>query len=283
MALALPYLALRPDADDPDLESTLSRLCALVEAADIPVDRLAFIEALAALPKPAGKLDDERVRELALGLACADGDRAALRRFENDYLAHVPRLIGSMKLADADVDDVVQEVRRKLLVAEPGERPKIAGYAGRGSLRGLLKVTATRTALSMLRKSGRESPADDAMDAVVGEADPELNFLKARYRTAFREAFETAVEQLEPRQRNLLRLHFLRKVTLEDLASMYGVHRATVVRHLARARDDIDRATQRALRTQLEVSPRELESVMDLIRSRFDVSVERLLKTQAGG
>ena len=158
--------------------------------------------------------------------------------------------------------------------------PKIVGYAGRGTLHGLVKVVATRTALSLLRRRGVESPGDEALLDVEGEADPELSFLKAHYRAAFRAAFEEAVHALAPRERNLLRLHCLRNVTLEALAAMYGVHRATIVRQLAKIRDELDRLTRKGLRERLGgADAREIAEVMELVRSRFDVSVERLLRT----
>jgi hypothetical protein len=61
---------------------------------------------------------------------------------------------------------------------------------------------------------------------------------------------------------------------------MYGVHRATIVRQLATIRETIERATHRGLQTRLGADRREVEGVMDLIRSRFDASVERLLRTR---
>jgi len=273
------YLTQRPDARDlVDLATLLEAACALARDAwpDVPVLDAEFVAALAGLEPTVDRVPPERVRELALGLACGRGDEPAIRRLEAEYFDGVRGALAAMKLDDDLRDEVIQEVRRKLLVGDP---PKIAGYAGRGSLRGLLKVTATRTAISLLRKSGRESPSDDALLDLTGERDPELAFLKERYRGIFREAFEVAVSQLEPRERNLLRLHFLRKVTLDALAKMYGVHRATIVRHLAKIRDSIDRATQKGLRERLGADAREVDSVMDLIRSRFDVSVERLLQT----
>ncbi|MCB9594995.1 MAG: sigma-70 family RNA polymerase sigma factor [Sandaracinaceae bacterium] len=275
------YIAERPDARDAieDLEARLADACALARSAyaDVGVEDEALCRALAGLEPPVDELSPDAIRELALGLACARGEQAALRHLEADYFEGVRGALAAMKLP-ADVrDEVLQEVRRKLLVGDP---PKIAGYAGRGSLRGLLKVTATRTAISMLRKTDREAPGDDAILDEAGEPDPELAYLKERYRGVFRAAFEEAVAGLEPRERNLLRLHFLRKVTLDALATMYGVHRATIVRQLAKIRETIERATQRGLRERLGADPREVDSVMDLIRSRFDASVERLLQTQ---
>lgn len=273
------YLAARPDAQALDaLEARLAAACALAEDAfeGVRVDRAELCRALAGLEPELDALSPEAIREVALALACARGEQVALRALEARYFDGMRAALASMKLAPALADEVIQEVRHKLLVGDP---PKIAGYAGRGSLRGLLKVTATRTAISLLRKAGREAPGDDAILDAAGERDPELAYLKERYRGVFREAFEDAVASLSPRERNLLRLHFLRKVTLDALATMYGVHRATIVRQLAGVRESIERATERGLRERLGAERREVESVLDLIRSRFDVSVERLLRT----
>lgn len=273
------YLAHRPDAGElADLEARLERACASARAAleGVSHDDAALTAGLAGLPRAIDAIDGDAVIELALALACARGDDAAIRLLEREYFDGVRGALRAMKL-DADLtDEVIQEVRQKLLVGQP---PKIVGYAGRGSLRGLLKVTATRTAISLLRKGGREVRVDDARLDATGERDPELAFLKERWRGAFKEAFEDAVSALEPRERNLLRLHFLRRVTLDALATMYGAHRATIVRQLARIRDRLDRATRDGLRERLGADRREVDSVMEEIRSRFDVSVERLLRT----
>lgn len=283
MSLSDAYRAVRPDVDAPELEALLEARCLAAEQAlpSMPLDRARFVATLAALPSSIESIDDEQVIEVAIALGCDDGDASALAAFELLYLASVPRSIASMKLADDLVDEVVQEVRRKLLVREDGPA-RIVGYAGRGSLHGLLKVIATRAAIGLLRTQGRESPADEAILDAVGEHDPELAFLKEHYRGAFREAFEEAVAALEPRERNLLRLHFLRKVTLDALARMYGVHRATIVRQIAAVRDKLDRGTRSGMRAKLRIPSDELEGVLDLIRSRFDASVERLLRTMDG-
>jgi len=271
--LAKRYASVRAEVVE-DLEAHLAATLATIEGAHpgLRFDRGRLVDHLGTLDKPIDALADESV-EVAVVLAALDGDPSVL---EAEYLAMIPANLGSMKLDEAMVEEVTQEVRRKLLVGDP---PKILDYVGRGSLRGLLKVTATRTAISMLRKQRHEAPGDAAVLDRSGERDPELAFLKEHYRGAFRRAFEAAVAELEPRERNLLRLHFLRKVTLEQLATMYGVHRATIVRQLARVREKLDKATRRDLASALSLPKNELESVMDLVRSRFDVSVERLLRT----
>lgn len=278
------YLRERPDADEPGLEDALAAHVAAASRrwSNVRVEPEALAAAMAALPADVQALSDEAVAELALALACARGEAGALACFEAEYFRVVDGVLAGMKL-DADArDEVKQEVRRKLLVEGDGV-PKIVGYAGRGTLHGLLKVVATRTAISLLRSRGQEAPGDEALLDIEGEADPELSFLKAQYRAVFRAAFEEAVHALGPRERNLLRLHFLRSVTLEALAAMYGVHRATIVRQLAKIRDDLDRATRKAMRARLGgAQAREIDEVMELLQSRFDVSVERMLRTMEG-
>lgn len=260
------------------LEPALEDACAAAERAwpGVAIDRTALAAALAERLAP-GTVTADAAVELALALGCARGDRAALDAFERAYLADVPAGLAHMKLDRAVVDDLLQEVRTKLLTAPPGERPRILDYAGHGKLRGLCQVMAARAAVSRLRSTRRTAPDDDVAALAAAGDDPELAFLKAHYRDAFKSAFTTAAAALDARDRNLLRLHHLGGVTLDQLAAMYGVHRATAVRWLADVRKRLLAGTRAALRDQLAVSADELDSIMELIGSRLDASVRRLL------
>ena len=141
-----------------------------------------------------------------------------------------------------------------------------------------MQVVATRIALDHTRAKDRPTAGGDELDALAAIADdPELAFLKATYRAAWRDAFTAAAGDLDARARNLLRLHHLGGATLEQLAAMYGVHRATAVRWLADARAALARGTRRRLTASLDVSPAELDSILAMIGSRLEASVGRLL------
>ena len=277
------YFAARPEQDTAGVTAALSEKRALVEERlpGVEVDWEPWVDRLAELPSALTELSDEVAVEVALVFACTDGERPAHRTahkiLEAEYLAKLPGMLAHMQLPDDVLDDVGQEVRRKLLVGDP---PKIRGYVGKGSLRGLLKVTAVRTAISMLRKTARESPADEELE-LAASGDLELSFLKQKYRGAFSESFERAIRGLDRGDRNLLRLHFLGKVTLPALAKMYGVHRATIIRRLAKTREVIEKQTRRGMREALAIQNDELDSIMDLVRSRMDMSVARMLETMA--
>lgn len=272
------------------LEERLRDMCAEAERAwpDIDLPRAVFVEHLgdhlaSAQSRSNGVDDAGTIADVYLACACGRGDPVALGYLEKHYLARIPAAVGHMRLPAATVDEVAQQVRAKLLLAEPGETPKIARYAAQGKLRGLIQLVAVRTAISFLRKHKRELPqAQEQLMALPDVADdPELGYLKARYRSEFRAAFAESVADLSARERNLLRLHLLKGVTLPALASMYSVHRATVIRWLAKARETLFAGTRRRMRKRLDVDNEEFESVMRLIHSRLDVSVQRLFATEA--
>jgi RNA polymerase sigma-70 factor (ECF subfamily) len=215
------------------------------------------------------------VTELHLALACARGDNAAVAAFDRAYLEVVPQALAGMKLPKATVEDVRSMVRDKLLLADGDRPPRILDYAGRGRLRGLVQVSATRTAIDRIRLEDKEAelPARD----LAASADVAMSLIKAQYRAAFAEGFSRAVESASRRDRNLLRLHFLGGVTLEQLAQMYNVHRATVVRWIAAARDAVFAATREHVATAIAAPSDELDEMFDLVMSRVELSVERLL------
>ncbi len=262
-------------------EDRLRALCAAAAAAwpGIAVAPAELVAVLAdklagAEPPP---LEVDAIAELHLAVACARGDAAAIAAFDAGYLAPVvSQALASMKLPAATVEDVRATVRDKLLLADGDRTPRILDYAGRGRLRGLVQVTATRTAIDRIRHDEREVELPAGRE-LAASADVALSLIKAQYRAAFATGFANAVAAASRRDRNLLRLHFLGGVTLEQLAQMYGVHRATVVRWLASARESVFGATRAHVAATLHAPSEELDEMFDLVASRVELSVERLL------
>lgn len=220
----------------------------------------------------------ERWSELYLACGCAAGNRHALQHFETSYVTLVPAAIRRFSLDPGDIDDVRQAVRRRLLLAgEAG--PRLLRYAGRGSLRGLVRITATRIAVDLVRaRQGRGTEAsDDLLRLPVGADDPELVAIKAEFRSEFRLAFERAMASLTARQRTVLRLHLIDGVPLQKLATSYDVHRATVVRWIAAAKAELLQSTVRNLSELTSSREDEMQSFIRLIGSRMELSVRRVL------
>jgi RNA polymerase sigma-70 factor (ECF subfamily) len=219
--------------------------------------------------------------EVALAEAVARGEPAALRTFEERYLAPVRTTLRAMAIGDADLADIEQTIRIRLLVAEPGARPKLVDYAGQGRLGGLVRVAAVREALAVLRRRKTASCDDWLEDLSSPDDDPALIQLKARHRAAFKQAFEEAVRRLTPREHTLLRLHLVRHESIDHIGAVYGVHRATAARWIESAKRNLRALTSRVLGERFELRGAELERVVDLIESRIELSIDRLLATAA--
>ena len=71
----------------------------------------------------------------------------ALGAFESHTFGEIDAAAAAVRAPEADTEEVKQIVRTQLFVADSGRSPGIAGYAGRGSLRGWVRVIATRELL----------------------------------------------------------------------------------------------------------------------------------------
>jgi RNA polymerase sigma-70 factor (ECF subfamily) len=219
---------------------------------------------------------------LYLACACVRGVPDAIKAFETSYVVEIRRAGERARLTADGVNELAQVLRQELLVGREGGRPKLAEYGGRGDLRGWLKVTAMRAALKVKKRSQHDAAAPAGNESMLLELrsagdDPELSYMKALYGDAFRAAFRTAAGSLDPRDKNLLRQHFVEGRTIDELGTLYGVHRATAARWIQGAREKLLAATRREFAHRAQVSPRECESVLRLVQSKFDVTLRRLL------
>ena len=231
-----------------------------------------------------GFLPRLRFADLYLAAACADGDAAAVRILTARYGAELTAALRPLRLAQAHADEVIQRVWEHVLVGAGGP-PRIADYRGRGDLRRWLRATALRAAYRLLEQSGRDVALadDDDLAESDGGPDPEIEYLKRRYATEFRDAFHAALAAVSPRERALLRRHYLDGLGVDELGALLGVHRATAARWVAEAREAVFDQTRRVLRERFGVADADLKSLIQLVRSRLDVSIERALATRDDG
>ena len=217
------------------------------------------------------------VEDLYVACGCVLGDPEAVACFDASHgaaiRAHVTRVDTTA------VQDVCQGILTRLLVGDGDEPPRLASFAGRSPLAAWLRVVATRDALMHRRRVPDPGAAPEAplADFVDTDEDPELAVMRARHREDFRRAFEEALTDLAAGDRALLRSQLVDRLTIDDLASIHGVHRATAARRLAKIREHLLRDTRRNLTVALNLPRAELESLFRLVRSQLEVSVRRLL------
>lgn len=227
-------------------------------------------------------LAEVRAADLYIACACALGDNTAIRMFERSYFAELEALWPSYRQR-VSLDDARQMLRQKLFTIGNSGAPKIVTFAGRGDIRGWVRVVAARLLADLTDKAQRERPVDEAFfDKLGSGVDAELDRFKAQYGAEFKEAFRQAVDSLTPRERSLLRHAYVRDATVVEIGAVYGVHGATAARWIAAAREHLVRALRKTFAERLQVSKDELESVLRLIESTANVTLERYLKELEG-
>ena len=142
-----------------------------------------------------------------------------------------------------------------------------------------------RTALNLLAAEKTHASLDEERDGVsemfAPGDDPELDYIKARHRASFTRALRQSFQGLSQRDRNLLRFGFLDRLTPERIGSIYGVHRTTVMRWLVDAQEQMLQRTRELVGDELGVTPEECDSLFGLVRSRIDVTLRSLFRTEA--
>jgi RNA polymerase sigma-70 factor (ECF subfamily) len=217
-----------------------------------------------------GEIGKLCLEDLFLACACSDGDRAALAVLEETVLSRVPRWIARFETLDAD--EVKQDLRQRLLL---GPNAHLRAYAGKGALDRWVRVAAVRCAIDRQRL---EKPADPgALDKLLDNPDPELDFVKVRDREALRGILRDALQSLPAEMVTLLRLHYLESVSLDQLAALEHTSRSTIARRMAQARSDALDRVRALLRERLKLSEQEGESLFRLVRSRLELSLRTAL------
>jgi RNA polymerase sigma-70 factor (ECF subfamily) len=214
--------------------------------------------------------------DLYLAIACAAQIPAAVSQFERAFLAPVPRQLGRVALTTHEEDELRQQLRVKLLV---GPQAKILEYRGSGPLGAWVRVCALRMALDLKTAPEVAKRGDnDALDALVGASVAAESMLDTEHhREAFREALQEALAMLTAREKTLLRLHFLDGMNIDALGTVFQVHRATVARWLVSIRNRVLDDVRRRLSLEIGASSSEAQSLVRLLRSEVQVSIQRIL------
>ena len=259
------------------LEAALSRCRAAWP--ELPLDDAAFVEHLAARVAPPA-LATAHVEDLWLACACASGVPGAVEAFDREHAADVRAVHAQARPPRPPLDELLQVVRAKLFV---GAAPKIADYSGLGPIKSWLRVLGARALVDLARApSARETPrgGDDFLAVPSPDSDPELEYLKRTYQAEMRQAFEESARALSAEERNVLRMHYARGLSIDEIAQATGIHRATAARRIESAREAVLRGTRQRLMQKLRLSRRELESVVRLIESQLHVTMDRVLGTR---
>jgi len=261
-------------------ESTIARLVACGAAQYPGIREPAELRERLAACIALGPADLEaRAADLYLAAACIAGDAAAIAQLDADLPAVVRPALARLGVPASDDDEIVQRVRIALLARDTAGTCGLAGYSGRGELRAYLRSAAVRIALKRLeREVAPRAGDDDVVDWLPDAGDsPELALLKQRCREDLRAGFAAALAQLTPRERTLLRQHYVDGLSIDLLAPLHQVHRSTCARWIESARGKVLRGVRNHLRARLGLDGAELDAAIAMVRSQLDLSLSRHL------
>jgi RNA polymerase sigma-70 factor (ECF subfamily) len=268
-----------------EIESALRALDAAGRAAwpEIPLSAETFAAHLAGLVRgrkdAADAIRTLQAADLFLACACSLGIAGSLAAFERVHLSRVPSLVRRFDSSGSFADDVSQAIRERFLVPVQGGCARIAEYSGRGPLSNWVRVVAVRTALRLRREqrhAGKFAERGEELQ-IARPVDPELDYLKLRYRAAYQEAFEAALAALSDRDALLLKLHYLDGLSIDRIGALYGIHRSTVARWRSSIRRSILASTREQLQRRLSLTESEFDSLVALVRSQLAVSIRSAL------
>jgi RNA polymerase sigma-70 factor (ECF subfamily) len=211
--------------------------------------------------------------ELYLACACAAGNAAAIRAFEARYFTCIASVVRWLRLPDDDAHEVAQTLRQRLFVGGVAEAGVLA-YAGGGRLAGLMQVAATRIALNLRR--GRHRVADEPAPDMPSVAIDTV-YAKAEYRERVKQAIEDAAAALAPRDRTLLRLHLVERSSIDDIAALYRVHRATAARWVQAARETLVAHTRTNFLSATKLDAHDEAGLASFVESQLTLSLSRIL------
>lgn len=246
----------------------------------IPVEQ--FIIFLAQVLPPEARTPERlaalHARDLYLVCGFTLGHPAAQVILETEYMPRVHRALLQDGTPEAMIADIQQGLCRRLVEQrDPGVARQ--GYSGRGELAGWLCTCAVHESRRQQQRARRELPLEQAPQALGphGGQNPESELLTKQLKAACQDAFREAVATLTPRERNLLRYHSIASLSLEQIAVVYKVHRATAARWLAQAHERLREATRARFLQRVQVSPESLPDVMALIQSQISLQMAGVL------
>jgi len=135
-----------------------------------------------------------------------------------------------------------------------------------------VRTIAVRLAIDEHRKTRREVELDDLLAAPL--ADPELEYMRQRYAQDLVAAAREAWSRLAGHERFLLALRIFEHMSIDDLARVYQIHRASAARRAAAARAAFVGHVRAALREKLAIGEGTLDSILRIVTTSVQLPVD---------
>jgi len=205
--------------------------------------------------------------DIELARATADGDAVAMAAFEAGPLADARGHLVALGFAASAIDEAIQRARTKLVVDKA-----LSAYRGRGSLAAFVRTTAVRLAIDGHREIAKTTEISELLAAPC--LDPELEYMRSLYATELVAATKHAWSRLAAHERFVLSLRVFEQMSIDDIARVYGVHRANAARKTAAARASLIAHVRTSLRERLSIGESTLDSILRIVTTSVQLPVD---------
>ena len=198
------------------------------------------------------------LKDLGLACACADGVAEAWDQFVGIYRGYLRACAGAMLKSSArapEAEELADSLFAELYGLSAEKRGSLLRYFhGRSSLKTWLRAVLAQRHVDKIR-AGRKFEAledEEGVDnaklpvaaRVLQVADPH----RARYLLTFTKALQTALQNLDARDSETLRMYYAEGKKLAEIGRLLGEHESSVSRHLEKVRGNVRRAVEEILR-----------------------------------
>jgi RNA polymerase sigma-70 factor (ECF subfamily) len=217
----------------------------------------------------------EILQDVFLACACGHGEPTALRCFRERYFHVVAAAVRSFDSSQEFAGEIYQRLSEALFVRGPSTEAKIQGYKGQGPLAGFVRTAARRIGLRMSAAAARFQGEEALVQQFSQVSELDATLLKLQCRQAINRALCIALRQLPRRERLILRMNLVEKVSTTRIAAMYKVSQPTVSRWIQRSAQTIHETVKELVCDELDVDTRELESLLSLVRSQIEITISQ--------
>src|ERR1700737_434748 len=204
-----------------------------------------------------------RLEDLGLACACAEGGAGAWEDFVGIYRGYLRACAGAMLKRSAsapEAEELADSLFAELYGLSAEKRGSLLRYFhGRSSLKTWLRAVLAQRHVDTIR-AGRKF--EELEDDGAGEAKPRIAARaalhvadphRAEYLLKFTNALQTALDNLDTRDVERLRMYYGEQKKLAEIGRALGEHESSVSRHLEKVRGDVRRSVEKILRAGSEV------------------------------
>src|SRR6267142_5663577 len=200
------------------------------------------------------------LEDLALATACSSGIEAAWEHFVATYRAYLRSAAAAIlrcKQGSAEACDLADSLFSELyglIDGKTAERSLFRYFHGRSSLKTWLRAVLAQRHIDSIRAGRRfeelaeDETGDGPQTTLLGPPTQPVDPHRERYLASFTRALQTALDRLDPQEKERLRLYYAEEKTLAEIGRLLGEHESSVSRHLDRVRRDLRQAVEDILR-----------------------------------